>query len=139
MVVIQLKFAERTQFSLVLSMWLRAVARCTLGRDCCASWAARIGATVGRLTPRPSRTLNETMAAVLSVGIGALPSLHKKRSQLREPYRILLFMRQVSMLLPSPVTLVGTLVRAPKNVANFVTSSDCALAAKMMSLSCSCT
>ena len=52
---------------------------------------------------------------------------------------VVLSMRQVSMLLPSVVTLVGTLVSAAKKVANFVTSSDWALAAKMMSLSCSCT
>jgi hypothetical protein len=46
-------------------------------------------------------------------------------------------MRHASVVLPSVTTFCGTLVSAVKKVANFVTSSACALAAKMMSLLCS--
>jgi hypothetical protein len=51
---------------------------------------------------------------------------------------VVLNMRQVSMLIPTFVTSMAGVVRAVKNVANFWTSSDCALAAKITSLLCIC-
>ena len=110
MVVSQLKFAKRTQFSLVLSMGSAHVLLHPRSRR---QRAARIGATVRSTYAAPITTPNETMAAVLSVGIGTpLPS--RKTQPASEPYGMPLFMRQVSMLLPSVVTLVGTLVRAQR-------------------------
>jgi hypothetical protein len=46
--------------------------------------------------------------------------------------------QSVIVLAMSPALIAGV-VSAVKKVENFVTSSDCALAAKMMSLLCSCT
>ena len=46
--------------------------------------------------------------------------------------------QSVMVLAMSPTPIAGE-VSAAKKVANFVTSSACALAAKMMSLLCSCT
>ena len=97
------------------------------------------------LTSRGSghlETITSGPPAILLCPIEPIPSLPcnvKQAMPAMPPYGVPLSIRHVSMLVPSDVTLVRTLVRAVKNVANFVTSSDCALAAKMMSLSCSCT